>query len=149
MKCWEILMKYMPYFMVLDWNWRQGNAIFFAEEVEFLGHIVSGKRIRMHMKKTDCIWKWIIPANVMQMRSFLGLCSYYRRFIFRCSKIANPVYKLTEKEVHFKQTQGCLNAFQELKSKLVNASVIAHPDFRPSFSLDVEACDQSKGEVIL
>ena len=64
------------------------------------------------------------------------------------SEIAKPLHKLTQKGVRFKWTKECQNAFQTLKTKLVNAPVLAHPDFNHGFILDVDACDQSIGAVI-
>ena len=83
-----------------------------------------------------------------EVRSFLGICSYCRRFIFRFSLIAKPLHKLTQKGVRFKWTKECQNGFQTLKTKLVNAPKHAHLDFNQGFILDVDACDQSIGAVI-
>ena len=120
----------------------------FAKKVEFLGHIISEEGISTDPGKTECIKNWPVPKNVKEVRSFLGLCSYYRRFIFRFSEIAKRLTKLTEKYRKFKVTQECLAAFQDLKSKLTKTPVLAHPDFTQSFILDVDACDQSIGAVI-
>ena len=120
----------------------------FSKRVEFLGHIISEDGISTDPKKTECVRNWPAPTNVKEVRSFLGFCSYYRRFIFRFSEIAKPLHKLTQNGVRFKWTKECQNAFQALKNKLVNAPVLAHPDFSQSFILDVDACDQSIGAVI-
>ena len=120
----------------------------FAQRVEFLGHIVSEEGVSTDPKKTECIRNWPIPSTVKEVRSFLGFCSYYRRFIFRFAEIAKPLHKLTEKSERFKWTEECLEAFQNLKNKLINAPILAHPDFSQSFILDVDACDQSIEGVI-
>ena len=120
----------------------------FAQRVEFLGHIISEEGVSTDPKKTECIRNWPIPSTVKEVRSFLGFCSYYRRFIFRFAEIAKPLHKLTEKSERFKWTEECLEAFRNLKSKLINAPILAHPDFSRSFILDVDACDQSIGGVI-
>ena len=120
----------------------------FSKRVEFLGHVISEDGIRTDPKKTECVRTWPEPTNVKEMRSFLGFCSYYRRFIFRFSEIAKPLHKLTQKDIRFKWTKECQDAFQTLKLKLVNAPVLAHPDFNQGFILDVDACDQSIGAVI-
>ena len=119
----------------------------FAQRVDFLGHVISEDGIRTDPKKTECVRKWPEP-NVKEVRSFLGFCSYYRRFIFRFAEIAKPLHKLTQKGVRFKWTKECQNAFQTLKTTLMNAPVLAHPDFNHGFILDVDACDQSIGAVI-
>ena len=110
-----------------------------AKRMEFLGHIVSEKGITTDPKKTECIRNW----PVKEIRSFLGFCSYYRRFIFRFLEIAKPLHKLRKMGKRFIWTEECSNAFQDLKSKLINAPVLAHPDFNQGFILDVDACDQS------
>ncbi|MCG7874760.1 MAG: ribonuclease H family protein, partial [Candidatus Thiodiazotropha endolucinida] len=120
----------------------------FARKVNFLGHVISEDGICTDPKKTECVRNWPNPTNVKEVRSFLGFCSYYRRFIFRFAEIAKPLHKLTQKGVRFTWTSECQNAFQSLKTKLVNAPVLAHPDFSQSFILDVDACDQSIGAVI-
>ena len=120
----------------------------FAKRVNFLGHVISEDGISTDPKKTECVQNWPVPTTVKEVRSFLGFCSYYRRFIFRFSEIAKPLHKLTQKGVRFKWTKECQNAFQTLKTKLVNAPVLAHPDFNHGFILDVDACDQSIGAVI-
>ena len=116
--------------------------------MDFLGHVISEDGISTDPKKTECVQNWPDPTTVKEVRSFLGFCSYYRRFIFRFSEIAKPLHKLTQKGVRFKWTKECQNAFQTLKTKLVNAPVLAHPDFNHGFILDVDACDQSIGAVI-
>ena len=98
--------------------------------------------------KTECVRNWPVPTNVKELRSFLGFCSYYRRFIFRFSEIARPLHKLTEKGVRLKWTEDCSTAFFQLKSKLITTPILAHPDFSKSFILDVDICDQSIGAVI-
>ena len=120
----------------------------FAQRVDFLGHVISEDGIRTDPKKTECVRKWPEPTSVKEVRSYLGFCSYYRRFIFRFADIAKPLHKLTQKGARFKWTKECQNAFQTLKTKLVNAPVLAHPDFNHGFILDVDACDQSIGAVI-
>ena len=89
-----------------------------------------------------------MPTNVKEVRSFLGFCSYYRQFIFRFSKIARPLHKLTEKGMRFKLTEDCSTAFFQLKFKLIIAPILAHPDFSKSSILDLDACDKSIGAVI-
>ena len=78
-----------------------------------------------------------MPTNMNEVRSFLGFCSYYRRFIFSLSEIAKPIHKLTEKGTRFKLTEDCSNAILDLKSKLITAPVLAHPDFSQSLILSI------------
>ena len=83
-----------------------------------------------------------IPKNVKQVQSFLGLVSYYRKFIKNCSAIASPLIKLTEKGHEFKWTNSCQDAFNELKGYLSTGNkVLALPDYDKQFRLE---CDASK-----
>lgn len=120
----------------------------FAQQVEFLRHVVSEAGIKTDPKKTECIKMWPLPKNVHEVRAFLGLCRYYRKFVFRFSEIAKPLYKLTEKKTPFSWTDECNQAFQTLKEKLVEAPILTHPDFTKSFILDVDASDKSIGAVL-
>lgn len=73
------------------------------------------------------------------MRSFLGLCSYYRRFIAGFSSIAKPLFRLTEKGEVFKWNTEYNEAFEKLKCHLTSAPILAHPDFSLPFVLDTDA----------
>ena len=120
----------------------------FGKEVEFLGHIISEKGVETDPSKTQCIEMWPTPKNVKDVRAFIGLCSYYRCFVYRFSEIAKPLHKLTEKNKPFIWTEECSKAFETLKKKLVEAPVLIHPDFTKSFKLDVDASDHSIGAVL-
>jgi hypothetical protein len=80
---------------------------FFQEKVNFLGHVVSGEGISTDPEKIAAVTRWPIPKSVHDVRSFLGICSYYRRFIKNFSEIARPLYKLTEKGEKCKWSQEC------------------------------------------
>ena len=97
----------------------------FREEVEFLGHIINAQGVSTDPKKIACIKDWPIPRSIKDIRSFLGLCGYYRRFIANYSHVAKPLNKLTEKDQKFNWTHECLEAFEKLM--LMTAPVLAHP----------------------
>ena len=83
-----------------------------------------------------------------RVRAFVGLCSYYRLFIYKFSKTAEPIYKLTEKNQPFVWTEECAKSLKELKKKLIEAPVLIYPDFTKSFILDVDASDMCIGAVL-
>ena len=120
----------------------------FKREVEFLGHIVNSAGVSTDPKKTECVRRWPIPNSVTEVRSFLGLCGYYRRFIKDYSEVAKPLYKLTEKGRKFEWSEATETAFNTLKEKITTSPVLAHPDFSLPFILDTDASDSSIGAVL-
>jgi hypothetical protein len=84
----------------------------FKKEVEFLGHIVSEEGIKCNPKKVDRVKEWPRPENVGDVRSFLGLAGYYRKFVEGYSSLARPLTELTKKHVPFVWAPGCQKAFE-------------------------------------
>jgi hypothetical protein len=80
-----------------------------------LGHIISEEGIVMDPEKVEAIREWSAPRNVAEVRSFMGLAGYYRRFIAGFSKIAHPITSLQRKEEKFQWTKECEKNFQRLK----------------------------------
>ncbi|GAU45188.1 hypothetical protein TSUD_178810 [Trifolium subterraneum] len=114
---------------------------FWLEEVSFLGHVISSGGIAVDPAKVDAVMKWGTPESVLEIRSFLGLAGYYRRFIEGFSKMALPLTLLTRKDQAFVWDEKCEKSFQELKEKLTTAPVLILPDAKESF---VVYCDASK-----
>ncbi|XP_024317169.1 uncharacterized protein LOC112271660 [Brachypodium distachyon] len=88
---------------------------FWLSEVGFLGHIVPGDGVVVDPAKVAAVTEWDAPKNVGDVRSFLGLAGYYRRFIEDFSKIAKPMTELLKQEKKFKWTDKCEESFQDLK----------------------------------
>ena len=120
----------------------------FRKEVEFLGHIINENGVHTDPRKIQCIKEWPLPKNIKEVQSFLGLCSYYRRFIASYSHIAKPLSRLTEKNQKFEWTTECSEAFERLKHMLITAPILAHPDFSKPFILDTDASNQAIGAVL-
>ena len=97
--------------------------------VRYLGHIFSAKGMSPDPSKVQDITDWPPPTNSTEIRQFLGLASYYRRYILNFSYIAGPLYSLTQKNVPFTWDQACSKAFDTLKSHLVQHPVLAYPCF--------------------
>ncbi|GAU51804.1 hypothetical protein TSUD_415920, partial [Trifolium subterraneum] len=114
---------------------------FWLEEVSFLGDVISSGGIVVDPAKVDAVTKWGTPESVSEIRSFLGLAGYYRRFIEGFSKMALPLTLLTRKDQAFVWDEKCEKSFQELKEKLTTAPVLILPDAKESF---VVYCDASK-----
>ena len=120
----------------------------FQKEVIYLGHKVSGNGIEADPGKIESVTKWPTPSNVTDVRSFLGLCSYYRKFIEGFSEIAGPLNKLTQKKQPFIWNDECTEAFEKLKQRLTSAPILAYPDPSLDFILDTDACNISIGAVL-
>ncbi|XP_022030918.1 uncharacterized protein LOC110931853 [Helianthus annuus] len=106
---------------------------FWIDEVKFQGHIVSSQGIHVDLSKIEALKNWCTPKSVSEIRSFLGLAGYYRRFIADFSKIAVPLTTLTQKEKPFVWGPEQENSFQTLKNLLCNAPVLALPDGNNDF----------------
>src|SRR5207237_7502821 len=99
--------------------------------------------------KVKDVLKWKTPQNVSDIRSFLGLAGYYRRFIEGFSKIAKPLTKLLEKRAVFKWTSAQEDAFQELKQRLTTAPVLVMLDMHKEFSVYCDPSGQGIGCVLM
>jgi len=102
---------------------------FFRQSVEFLGHILTPQGLMPNSKLVAAVKDFPTPQNVTDLRRFLGLASYYRRFISEFVKIASPLHHLTGKAVTWERTDGCQSAFDQLKHNLLNSPVLVYPDF--------------------
>ncbi|KAL0551526.1 hypothetical protein IC582_010615 [Cucumis melo] len=100
---------------------------FWLEQVVFLGHVVSAKGVSVDPQKVEAIVNWERPISATEVRSFLGLAGYYRRFIEDFSRLALPLTALTRKNVKFEWSDKCEQSFQELKKRLVTAPILVLP----------------------
>ncbi|BHF69465.1 hypothetical protein SprV_0301251000 [Sparganum proliferum] len=127
------------------------KCTFLRPEVQFLGHKISPGRIAALPDRLQQIRTWPTPANQTQLRSFLGLASYYRRFIRNFAHIARPLHKLTEKGRDFRWSPECEEAFTSLRAALVSAPLLALPNVNPDappFILDTDARGFAIGAVL-
>jgi predicted aspartyl protease len=120
----------------------------FQKEVTYLGHKVSDKGVEADSQKVEAVKNWPVPNSVKEVRSFLGLCSYYRRFVQGFATIASPLHKLTEKSKTFEWSDECEVAFNTLKTKLCEAPILAYPNFEHDFILDTDASNFGLGGVL-
>jgi len=120
----------------------------FRRRVKFLGHVVSEEGVATDPEKVVVVTNWPLPQNVKDVRSFLGLCTYYRRFVPAFADIARPLHKLTEKGQPFTWTKECDSSFHRLKEALASASVLAYPESEDPFVLDTDASNVGIGAVL-
>ena len=98
---------------------------------------MSCNGIETDLEKTRAVDEWPTPENLTELQSFLRLASYYRRFIVDFSIVAEPLYRLSKKEVKFQWEPEQRKAFEELKHRFTSAPVLAYPDFSPGAGLFV------------
>ena len=114
----------------------------------YLGFVVARDGISPDPQKVEAVRSFPQPHDVKTLRSFLGLASYYRRFIHGFSVVANPLFALTRKDVEFEWSVACEEAFEKLKKLLTEAPVLAFPNFVEGFLLDTDASGLGLGAVL-
>ncbi|GKC24625.1 putative reverse transcriptase domain-containing protein [Tanacetum coccineum] len=122
---------------------------FWLKEVQFLGHVVNRDGIHVDPSKVESVKNWKTPESSTEIRSFLGLAGYYRRFIENFSKIAKPLTLLTQKNKTYVWGNEQDEAFRILKEKLCNAPVLALPDGPDDFVVYCDASKQGFGSVLM
>ncbi|KAL0546159.1 hypothetical protein IC582_016065 [Cucumis melo] len=122
---------------------------FWLKQVSFLGHVVSKAGVSVDPAKIEAVTGWTRPSTVSEVRSFLGLAGYYRRFVENFSRIATPLTQLTRKGTPFVWSKACEDSFQNLKQKLVTAPVLTIPDGSDSFVIYSDASKKGLGCVLM
>jgi len=97
-------------------------------ELSFLGHVVSSKGVGTDPEKISAVQDWPVPTDVKEVRSFLGLASYYKKFVPSFAVLAGPLHALTGKNRKFDWTSGCEDGFRKLKEALVSSPILAMPN---------------------
>ncbi|GJY73455.1 putative reverse transcriptase domain-containing protein, partial [Tanacetum coccineum] len=122
---------------------------FWLQEVHFLGHVVNSEGIHVDPSKIEAVKNWKPPKSPTEIRSFLGLAGYYRRFIANFSKIAKPLTLLTQKNKKFKWGDQQENAFRTLKDMLCDAPILVLPEGTDDFVVYYDASNQGFGCVLM
>lgn len=133
---------------------------FLQSEVRFLGHQISAEGIGTDPDKVNAVWKWAVPHTVKDLRSFLGFCSYYRRFIKGFSQLAGPLHDVVnaclkdpmwskaKKPLEELWTTDCQEAFELLKENLTSAPLLGYADFSLPFIVETDASSLGLGAVL-
>ena len=124
------------------------KCAFARRKAIYLGHVISAAGIEVDPRKVEKVRNYPRPSNLKTQRQFLGLASYYRRFIPQFSKVANPLNALTGKNVQFTWTAACQEAFDILKKLLTSAPVLTYPNFQQPFVLETDASGRGLGAVL-
>jgi len=120
----------------------------FQRRVDFLGHVLSERGIEVQEEKVAVVRNWPPPRNLSELRSYLGLCSYYRRFAKGFADVAAPLYKLQKKNATFVWGKPQQDAFVRLKEMLISAPILGMPTDAGKFYLDCDASDVGLGAVL-
>jgi len=119
-----------------------------VREVEFLGVVISPKRVEMQKEKIEGVLSWLAPRNVKEVQKFLGLANYYRRFIKSFARIAAPLHVLVRKEQKWKWKKKQEKAFEKLKAVFTTEPILAILDIDREMRVEVDASDYVTGGVL-
>ncbi|XP_057475894.1 uncharacterized mitochondrial protein AtMg00860-like [Actinidia eriantha] len=122
---------------------------FWLSSIAFLGHIISKEGISVDPQKIEAVVNWPQPTNATEIRSFLGLAGYYRRFVQDFSRLAIPMTRLTRKHVTYKWDADCEDSFQELKKRLISAPILTLPTGEGSYVIFSDASLKGLGCVLM
>jgi hypothetical protein len=121
---------------------------FYQRQIHYLGHIISEKAIIVDPEKVEAIREWSVLRNVVEVRSFMCLESYYQRFIIGFSKLSHPITSLKRKERKFQWTEECENSFQRLKQLLSSSPILRIEDPNVDFIVCIDVCKEGLGGVL-
>jgi hypothetical protein len=121
---------------------------FYQKEIQYLGHVISAEGIAIDPEKTKAIMEWLVPKDVVDIWSFMGIIGYYRRFIEGFSKIAYPITSLQKKGTKFNRSEKCQDNFNKLKESLTTAPIFKVADPDKDFTICVDASKEGLGGVL-
>ncbi|GMI81659.1 hypothetical protein HRI_001835200 [Hibiscus trionum] len=127
---------------------KRAKCLFGQRTVEYLGHIVSREGLAVDPSKVEAIQLWPEPTTTKEVRGFLGLAGYYRKFIQGFATLASPLTDLLRKGEAFEWTDQAREAFHSLKGKLCSAPVLGLPDFTKDFVVETDASGVGIGAVL-
>lgn len=127
---------------------KRAKCSFARPKLRYLGHEISGEGVRTDDRNITAVQNWPVPHNVKEVRGFLGLAGYYRKFVHGFAITSRPLTDLLKKGVVFRWTELEDGAFRALQHALVTAPVLALPDFTKTFELETDASDLGIGAVL-
>jgi hypothetical protein len=131
-----------------QWQIKLSKCSFAQQEIAYLGHVISARGVTTDSSKVDAVTSWPVPANCRELRGFLGLAGYYRKFVRHFAVISKPLTQLLKKNTHFVWTQDHDHAFRTLKTALSSAPVLQLPDFSSPFAIETDTSGSGIGAVL-
>jgi hypothetical protein len=127
---------------------KESKCEFGMTEVLYLGHIIEAKGVQVHQEKIKVIVEWPTPKILTELRGFLGMCTYYRKFVKGFSQLCALLTDLTKKGA-FKWSEQAQSTFDKMKKVMSTCPVLALPDFDQLFTLECDASGEGIGAVLM
>lgn len=144
----ELLDKILSRFEALNLKFNPEKCTFLSKQCKFLGFLISNEGIMIDKQKVESINEFPVPKNQQQIKSFLGCCNYYRRYIKNFAKRALPLTALLRKDTPFVWDEITQAAFDDIKNALLKPPVLALPDFNLEFQITTDASQTAVGAVL-
>jgi hypothetical protein len=149
---WEVHLQHIEQVLQLllkdSWQVKLSKCTFGQQEIAYLGHVISQAGVSTDPSKVSTVVSWPVPVTCKELRGFLGLAGYYRKFVKIFGIIAKPLTSLLKKHAVFVWTDVQESAFQSLKQALSSAPVLALPDFHKPFAIETDASGTGVGAVL-
>jgi len=127
---------------------KQSKCSFTQHQLEYLGHIISDVRVATNPTKVHSMMNWPVPTSATELRGFLGLTGYYRRFVQNYGLLAKPLTQLLKRK-QFIWSVTAQQAFDALKHAMATTPVLGLPDFNSPFIVETDACEDGIGAVLI
>ena len=121
---------------------------FTCNQVTYLGHTITPSGLKPNSDHLMAVENFPVPKDIKSLKQFLGLSSFYRRFVRNFAKIAEPLHRLTRKDIPFVWNSDCQQSYEYLKSKLIESPVLAYPNFNEDFCLETDASVKGLGAIL-
>lgn len=131
------------------WKVNLAKCDFAQQSVVYLGHVISAQGVSTDPTKIQVIEQWSTPTSAKELRNFLGLAGFYRKFVCHFGILSRPLFNLLKKHELFIWTPEHQTAFELLKTTLITAPVLALPDFTKPFCIYINACQYGIGVVLM